>query len=270
MLHKQPFPIKHELSSSPLFEIERLISVAQVASQRQGDVYYDAGNVGIDDKFGSIPVPDLPVEKVVERIKTAGAWVIVKHAESDPAYRDVLDEFSRFARDIAGPGTADEFLNPEMLIIITSPNRLTSFHFDAEINFLIQIHGKKQVWVCDPKDRSVVSEEDIENYYCVSTTSGTYKPGVEARARRFELHPGDGVHIPTHGAHWVKNDDNVSVSLSLNFEFPRSKYRDPYRANYHLRKLGLSPKPPGGSPAKDRAKAMTVAAARSVARYLKR
>jgi len=51
-----------------------------------------------------------------------------------------------------------------MLVIINSPNRVTPFHFDAEINFLVQVAGSKQAWVYDPLDRSVVTEQDIERY----------------------------------------------------------------------------------------------------------
>ena len=75
-----------------------------------------------------------------------------------------------------------------------------------------------------------------------------------ADSRRAAERLGEAVHIPTHGAHWVKNHDNVSVSLSLNFEFPHWLQADVYRTNHYLRRVGLSPLPPGRSVVVDRMK----------------
>ena len=90
---------------------------------------------------------------------------------------------------------------------------------------------------------------------------GRSKPGVEDRASVFDLNPGEGVFIPSHGAHWVQNGDSVSVSLSLNFELPPSTYKYPSITNYALRRLGFQPRPPGQSLATDRLKAVTGAVA---------
>jgi hypothetical protein len=215
-------------------------------------------------------VPELPVAEVIRRIETAGAWIILKHVEADPNYKAVLDECAAFVRSLAGPEGAKLLRNPEMLVLITSPNRVTPFHFDAEVNFLVQVHGSKDLWVCDPLDRSITTETEIERYYAVSITAGTYKPHAAERAARFVLHPGDAVHIPTHGAHWVKNHNQVSVSLSLNFEFPHWFQADVYRANHYLRRLGLTPRPPGKSVVTDRFKAAAVQAARTAKRLVRR
>lgn len=261
-LHKRAFRVAHHLAGHPLFAVDTLIGVAQEAAKRKRDLYLDAGNVSITDKWGDIPVPDMPVSEVINRIETAGAWIVMKHVETDPRYKAVLDEWADFVRSIAGPEGARLLRNPEMLVFITSPNRLTPFHFDAEVNFLVQIHGSKGLRVCDPLDRAITTEEEIERYYAVAINAGTYKPHAEERATKFLLTPGDAVHIPTHGAHWVKNHNNVSVSLSLNFEFPRWLRRDVYQANYYLRRLGLSPFPPGRSVVADRTKAAVVATTR--------
>jgi hypothetical protein len=245
-LHHKPFVVAHPLAGSKLFSVEKLIGVAKEAAKRPGDLYADAGDVKVTDKWGHIPMPDRPVEEVMDRIENAGAWIIMKHVEVDPAYAAVLNEFAEFVRDISRPEDRHLLNSPEMLVLVTSPRRVTSFHFDAEVNFLVQIQGSKSVWVCDPADRSIVTDEEIERYYAGHQNAGTYKPGVEERAYFFDLQPGQAVHIPTHGAHWVKNANNVSVSLSLNFELPPSMYRYPSIANYGLRRMGMKPAPISG------------------------
>jgi hypothetical protein len=79
----------------------------------------------------------------------------------------------------------------------------------------------------------------------------------------YRLEPGTGVHIPVNCPHWLQNGDDISISLSVNFQFLDSVRANLYRANYMLRRLGLSPSMPGTNPALDRAKsfAMTVAIA---------
>jgi hypothetical protein len=261
-LHREPFRATHPLAAHPLFTIDALMRLAREVSKRKGDLYFDAGDVSIDDKWGKIPVPDRPVTDVIERIESAGAWIVMKHVELNPAYAAVLADWAAFVRDVAGPSGAHLLRKPEMLVFITSPNRVTPFHFDAEVNFLVQIAGSKDLWVCDPNDRTVTTEEELEVYYAGDIAAGHYKPRVDIEAQHFQLDPGDAVHIPTHGAHWVKNHDNISISLSLNFEFPAWYRADIYRANHYLRRLGVTPRGPGCSVLSDRAKAATGAAIR--------
>jgi predicted transcriptional regulator len=256
-LHKKAFAAHHPLAGHPLFTIEALAKVADDACKRKGDVYVDAGDLTLADKWGTTPRPNMTIPEIIDRIETAGAWLVMKHVECNPAYKALLDEYEAFVREIAGPEGSRLLSNAEMLVFITSPRRKTPFHFDAEVNFLVQIQGSKDLWVCDPKDRSVTTEEELEQYYSGAMNAGTWKPHAEQVARQFTLHPGDAVHIPTHGAHWVQNHDNVSVSLSLNMEFPK-RYGDTYRANHYMRKLGLKPRPPGYSEWADRSKAATI------------
>lgn len=268
-LHKHAFAARHPLAGHPLFSLEALAKVADDALKRKGDVYVDVGDLSLADKWGTTPRPDMTIPEIIDRIETAGAWLVMKHVETAPAYKALLDEYEAFVREIAGPEGSRLLSNAEMLVFITSPRRKTPFHFDAEVNFLVQIQGSKDLWVCDPTDRSVTTEEEIEQYYTGAMNAGTYKPHAEKLARQFTLHPGDAVHIPTHGAHWVKNHDNISISLSLNMEFPQH-YGDTYRANHYMRKLGLKPRPPGGSEFIDRSKAATIYGLRHVKSLVKR
>ncbi len=269
-LHKKPFLVHHPLAEHPLFTVDALIPVAREAAKRRGDLYVDVGDLKLTDKWGTTPAPTMPIPELIERIETAGAWLILKHVEIDPKYKAILDDYTDFVRGIAGPEGAKLLRNPEMLVLITSPNRKTPFHFDAEMNFLVQVHGSKDLWVCDPLDRTITTEEEIERYYGVSNNAGTYKPQAEERATKFTLRPGDAVHIPTHGAHWVQNHGGISVSLSLNMEFPNWLQADVYRANHYLRRLGFTPRSPGHSIIADRSKAATISTLRTVKRLIRR
>ncbi|HEY4352111.1 MAG TPA: cupin-like domain-containing protein [Paraburkholderia sp.] len=268
-LHKKAFGVHHPLAGHREFSIEALEEAAMEASRRKGDLYVDAGNFSFADKWGTTPKPDMTIHEIFDRIETAGAWLVMKHVESNRAYKALLDEFVEFLLEIAGPEGSRLLSNAEMIVLVTSPRRKSAFHFDAEVNFLAQVQGSKDIWICDPLDRSVTTEEEIERYYSVANNAGTFKPHAETVARRFTQRPGDAVHIPTHASHWVQNHDSVSVSVSLNMEFPR-RFADTYRANYYLRRFGIKPRPPGQSDVVDRSKAVAINGLRHVKSLVKR
>src|SRR5690348_14735466 len=86
-LHKKAFRVSHSIAGNPLFAVDTLIAVAKQAAKRPGDLYFDAGDVSVTDKWGKIPIPELPISEVIRRIETANAWIIMKHVEIDPRYK---------------------------------------------------------------------------------------------------------------------------------------------------------------------------------------
>ncbi len=256
-IHKQPFRIGHGLHEHPLFSIDSLLGLACEVQRRSEDIHIDAGDISLADRWGIIPRSSIPLPEAIERAETEHIWLIIKRVERVARYNKVLKEFEAFIRGLLGPKQSSVMRRSRMSIIVASPHRLTPLHFDAEINFLLQVMGQKDVWICDPMDRTVVTEQDLERYYALGEFSH-YRQEAEERATCFTLVPGDGVHIPTHSAHWVRNGPDISVSVSINFDYPNRVYRNLYRANHQLRKLGLSPRPRGMLPLLDLAKALGV------------
>lgn len=246
MIDKRSFVFTHSLAGHPLFSVEKLLEVAKSASRRPGDLYFDAGDIKVDQKWGSIPLSEMTYVQALKRIETAGAWMIMKHVESDPAYQEVLDGCTRSVLEAAGP-LGKLLSKPEMLVIVSSPNRVTPFHMDGECNFLVQVAGTKTVRVYDRSNREVLTEEEIENFYTCDDFAANYKPGIDRHAHQVELKPGEGVHIPVIFPHWVQNGPEVSVSLSINYELPDFYRADYFRANRMMRKFGMKPKPVGAS-----------------------
>jgi hypothetical protein len=157
-----------------------------------------------------------------------------------------------------GPQIEPMIMQEDIIIFVTSPKRVSTYHIDRECNFLLQIRGTKTLHVFDREDREVLSEEEIERFWTVDHNAAAYKPHLQNRATSYRLTPGTGVHIPVNCPHWLENDDNVSVSLSVNFQFKDSVRANPYRANFLLRKIGLHPTPPGKSAALDSLKSTAV------------
>jgi hypothetical protein len=85
----------------------------------------------------------------------------------------------------------------------------------------------------------------------------------------YHMRPGSGVHSPVNTPHWLQNGNNVSVSLSINFQFHEYAWENLFKANYYLRRAGLTPASPGRSPLADRIKSRTFTAVQSVKRRVK-
>ncbi|MDQ6708417.1 MAG: transcriptional regulator [Acidobacteriota bacterium] len=250
--NRRHFPVRHNLSDHPLFQLPRLIELARdTANSRPGDLYYDLGDVRVDQRWDTSPVRALPVDESIRRIESAGAWIILKKAERDPEYRELLERCMANLLELTGREFQKQMKVQEAIVFVTSPNRVTSYHIDSECNFILQIRGEKDIYVFDQNDRDVVPEQELERFWAVDTNAGTYKPQYQDRSETYRLGPGRGVHVPVNAPHWLKNGNNISITLSINFRFHDSARANLYRANYLMRKFGIAPAPPGISPGRD-------------------
>jgi hypothetical protein len=267
---RKTFAFQHRLAEHPLFAPERLLQLAQQMSKDPHDVYYDAGDVRVDQRWDQTPACDLPIDVLLNRIETAGAWVILRHAEKDPEYAALLDACMDEIEALSGCDLRRISKLRNAIVFINSPNRISSYHIDRECNCLLQIRGTKTVHVFDREDRDVISEAEIERFWTVDNNAAVYKPQLEDRARVFELTPGCAVHIPVNAPHWVRNGPESSVSLSINFHYKDALLADVYRANYWLRRIGLRPAEPRRSPARDAVKSTLYGSARMLSSTARR
>jgi len=254
------FAFQHSLASHPLFRLDRLMELARETQQsRPGDLYYDAGqDVGINQRWSEIAKPRFSAADAIGRIENCGAWIVLKRADKDPEYKVVLDQCMQELEDLSGISINKVMKIREVIMFVTSPKRVTTYHIDRECSLLLQIQGDKQISIFDRNDRTVLPERDIETFWSVDANAPRYNPALQDRASVYELTPGSAVHIPVNCPHWLQNGDNISVSLNLNFQYRDSLRANIYRANFLLRQLGLDPKPPFESAALDRVKSVAV------------
>ncbi len=265
---QRPFALSHSFANHPLFELPRLLELAEFLRRDPHNVTFDAGEIRVEQRWNQRPRNPYTLREALVRIECTGAWVILKHTENSPEYRDVMDAVLDDVERLSGRPLRSAMKHPEAQIMITSPRRITPYHFDNECNVLLQIRGEKDLFVFDQADREVLTEAELERFWVGDWNAGEYKARCQEKAHQFRLAPGKAVHIPVNAPHWVRNDANVSVSLSINFEWKDESLFNVYRANYFLRKAGLHPTPPGRSRVKDRAKHAVMAAGFVPARAL--
>jgi hypothetical protein len=244
--------VTHDLVDHPMLQLPALVELGK-RQAAAGRVRKHADNAQAGTNF--IKAPDLlpkeeSAEDIIRNIETAGAFLSLLHVQRDPIYRPFVNE----VLNAIEPQVASK--DPGMYgrsawIFVTSPNAITPFHIDHENNFILQIRGTKTVHVFDPLDRSVLSEEALEEFHRHGTRELVlFKDEYQRRANTFDFKPGVGAYMPTTAPHWVKNHDNVSITISFTYYTDGTRRRERlYRGNQLLRKkMRLRPTPVGDSP----------------------
>ena len=246
---RRPFLIGHALTNHPLFEISRLMRLCR--SLPESSVEYNAGNIPISVDPKRTPGNGLSAEETIRRIAKCKSWLVLKYVEQDPEYRALLHDC------LAEVARQSESLRPGMFleqgfIFLSSPGSVTPYHMDPEHNFLLQIRGSKRIHMFDGRDRSVLSEEELEQFYRGGHRNLAYPTNGNRRGWTFDLSPGFGLHFPVTAPHYVRNGEEVSVSFSITFRTPDLKRRRlVHIGNAFLRRRGFRPRPAGMHPRYD-------------------
>jgi mannose-6-phosphate isomerase-like protein (cupin superfamily) len=241
--------VHHRLVDHPLFALPRLLDLARRLPQKY--VRINSGAVPVNAKPAEIPGTGLNTDESFRLIEETNTRIMLKHIELDPEYRDLLHSCIAEIEALGHPSMRN-IHSRVGYVFISSPNQVTPYHMDPEINFLLQIHGQKTFFVLPGEDRAILSEEDIELFYSGKHVSLPFKEQWKGRAAPFEMSPGDGVHIPVNHPHWVTTNNEVTISFALTVESAWTNQRGVvYAVNHHLRRRGLKPVPFGRSRARD-------------------
>ncbi|QDV05204.1 Cupin superfamily protein [Planctomycetes bacterium Poly30] len=248
----RPFRLQHALADHPLFQVERLIELSKALPPER--VEWNAGSVPLVIDPKDTPSNGLTAEETIRRIAECGSWLVLKHVQLDDAYRELLvsciDELSPMLRELG-----HEPFRPQGFIFVSSPGAVTPFHIDPENNFLIQVRGQKTMYTHDREDRTMLSDEDRERFAAGGHRNLRADEASLAHAETFVLKPGDGLHVPLHTPHFVRNGEGVSISFSVTFQTRASDAEHGVLwCNHKLRRIGLRPRPYGVSPGIDRLK----------------
>jgi hypothetical protein len=256
--NKRHYSFRHNLGNHPLFAIPRLVELAErMLKDGHADkfVAFRATRQSAQTKFSQLAIEESLAEKI-RRVSEGESWLKLAFAQAaDPAFGRLHEQIIDEAAARCAYPLRKELGWSSMTILVSSPGVITPYHIDHESNFLFHIQGQKEIWLFDATDRHVLSEEEIERYYAGNVHAADYREGMQFAGTAYRLTPGTGVHNPPLAPHWVKNGDDVSVSMSLNFSLlPLEIRARVYQVNYYMRRLGVRPLPPQRSPARDRLK----------------
>jgi len=255
--NRAPFGVSHNLANHPLFEIPRLRKLAETLWTRTGKIVFFTDTPALEQGWNRSTQRSLSLAQAFSRLEETNSWILLKSIQAEPEYRALLEKGIDELQELTALPLRKQITWEDAYIFIASPNAVTPYHIDHESNFLLQIHGDKEVNVFDPNDRTILTDVEIEKYYIGDLSAARYRPEIQSKANLFKLTPGVGVHHPVRAPHWVQNGNSYSVSLGLIFcmrEFDlQAKV---YQANHLIRQLNMAPTAPGKSVLRDKVKTM--------------
>jgi hypothetical protein len=242
--NQSTFMFKHGLSGHPLLQVPSLIDLADRLEKYEG-CYWSNGSVDVTDRWDKGADRRQSLRKTLENIEVNNSLVILKYAIHDPVagpfFRDVLATLIR----LGGPEMAEDVLVGRATILIASPHRITAYHIDQDLNFLLQIAGDKSFSVFDQTDRGLITDDELERYFSGDDSAAHFKADRQADATEYDLRAGLGVHVPCMAPHWARNGGQVSIAVSCNFDLASVQQLSLiYKTNRRLRSLGISPRSP--------------------------
>jgi hypothetical protein len=256
---EQPGRLSHRLAGHPLLTLESLVELGKRLPR--ASVEYNAGDLpyGIDPE--AVSHTGLSVEDTIRGIEECGSWMVLKHVDQDPAYKALLEEALGELAGVIEP-VSGEMVTKVGYIFVSSPGAVTPFHLDPEHNVLLQIRGSKTMMIV-PGESDVVPDEKHEAYHLGGHRNVPWQDDYEARGHKFELTPGDAVHVPLMWPHWVKNGPEPSISFSITWKSHWIyEEADTRGMNRLLRQAGLRPSPPAPFPSRNTGKAYAFRAIR--------
>jgi len=263
------FMFEHNLREHPLFQIASLVELARRQGDRPDFAYWSNGSVEVRDRWEKGADKRSPLLATIAGIAANDSLVMLKHAEHDVIFGPVLNDLLSRMVELSGDQMRQDVIVGRATILIASPHRVTTYHMDADTNFLFQIAGDKSFSVFDQTDRALVTEDELERYHAGDANGAVFKPDRQSAAKTHDLRAGFGIHIPSTAPHWAQNGNDVSVALSLNYDLRSVQRRARIHAlNHRLRRFGIDPVPPGISQWRDSVKltATAVASLRQLSR----
>jgi hypothetical protein len=257
---ERPGIVPHRLLSHPLLTLEALVGLA--GRLRPEHVEHNVGRLPIGIDPADIPQTGMTPAEMIRGIEQAGAWMVLKFIENDPAYKGLLDACLAEIEEVVAPLTG-AMLKKEGFIFVSSPGSVTPFHFDPEHNILLQVRGRKTMTVFPADDEEVAPGALHEAFHQGAHRNLPYEERFAGKGTPFTISAGEAIYVPVKSPHWVKNGDAPSISLSITWRSEWSFREEEARGwNAVLRKAGIDPAAPKRFPEANRAKSLAYRALR--------
>ncbi len=201
----------------PVFDFERIKGL--IPSMKPADIIYRDASAGVGVQMKRLPVAQWAAQPLHDKLASETTSLMLQNVHIyDPGCRDTLERLMDWVAESLGVPRRD-LRHPTASIFLSSPRAISSYHTDREQNFLAQLHGEKTVHVF-PRRITVPQELLIALFRKRKGIHFEYDSSMEDSARLFHLRPGNTLYLPRNRPHWVRNGDQVSMSISINFFRP--------------------------------------------------
>jgi hypothetical protein len=160
-------------------------------------------------------IGDLTGRQVMDAISRGGLWLNMRDVGAvDRRYREMLDGmFEEIATKVPGFSARDH----QESILISSPDAQVYYHFDLPGQALMQIAGRKRVYVY-PNTAPFLTPKMLEDVAVFNVEVDIpYQPWYDKYAKVFDIGPGQMLNWELNAPHRVENLDTFSVSMTVSY-----------------------------------------------------
>lgn len=230
----------HNLHENPLFSDEGLIKIIDAYPKDQLEVFTMGYNPHSWGEWYRGRHENLNGKELMEAVKEGRVWLNLRKCNhSNPEVAKVCDEL--FAQVEAK--TNIKTYRRDMGLLISSPQAHVFFHADMPLVMLVQIRGKKRVYLypdkapyIDDKSREAIAIKEHDEQLQLN-------PNWDEDAFVHDLVPGEFLNWRQNAPHRIVNLDSVNVSFSIEFMTKAAAWKaNLLYANGCLRRyFGLNP-----------------------------
>ncbi len=247
-------PVRHRMTNHPLLQLPQLMELAQ-RQESAGRIRTHSNAATAGTPFNVAPriYPNQrSTLETLSDVAAAQAWMSLLNVQTDSVYRELVDQ----VLDSVQPFV--EAVDPGMCyragwVFIASPHTITPFHIDKEHNFILQIAGRKRIYVWEPDDLITVSEAARDKFHAEHNRDlVVWTDALKARAHVFDVEPGMGAYMPSTSPHLVENGDGPSITVSFTYYTDATRRNSLLHVIHHkMRERGFDPAIVGANPTRD-------------------
>lgn len=211
----RPIQLAHTMHRSPLFSMDHLAELIE-RYPREHYSLMQTGTVENRRLWRQGEIGNLSGRQVIDAISKGGLWLNLRMASSiDRGYAELLDQmFSEIGAKVQG------FTAPkhDAGILISAPEAQVHYHSDLPGQGLIQIAGRKRVYIY-PATPPFVTPKNLEDIQLFELELDMpYAEWYDRHAVVIDLEPGQMLHWPLNAPHRVENLETVNISMTVGYE----------------------------------------------------
>jgi hypothetical protein len=210
----QPIQLAHEMHKTPLFTRDQLARLIE-NYPREHYSLVKTGARGSERVWREGDIGNLSGQQVIDAISRGGLWLNMRDVGSvDRRYRELLDGmFEEVGAKVPGFHARDH----QESILISSPDAQVYYHFDLPGQALVQIVGRKRVYVY-PNTPPFLTPKMLEDVAVYNVEVDIpYQSWYDKHAKVFDIGPGQMLNWELNAPHRVENLDTFSVSMTVSY-----------------------------------------------------
>lgn len=238
----QPIRLEHEMHKSPAFSMDDLATLIE-NYPRQHYSLVKTGAKGSSRLWREGDIGNLSGKELIDAIARGGLWLNMRNVGTvDSRYRKLVDKmFEEICAKVPGFEMPRDH---QESILISSPDAQVYYHADLPGQSLVQIAGRKRVYVY-PNTAPFITPEHLEDIALFNVEVDLpYQDWYDEHAKVLDIGPGQMLGWPMNAPHRVENLDTFSVSLTISYTSPTIRRAEIVNlANGMLRhRFGITPK----------------------------